>query len=1138
MAKGFNKSISAGALLGTLLGASSVFSLVALAPVAVAQSPDEAQESDSDDQPEGEELRQSTVVVSGFRQSLQDAVETKRNAQNISDGIAAEDIGKSPDRNIAEALQRVTGVSIERSEGEGTTVTVRGIDSNLNNVTLNGVSVTNAAGDVRGGSSGQAVDFSAFSSELLSEIRVVKTPSANQDEGSLGAAIELTTFKPLGIGKERRILDISSSVNTFAENDIGLNDIFGGDGRIGLSLSEKLFDNKIGLSLIASTEKNSGRVDASNVNRWQGEDASNAAPDPRVSGFLTGGFTNVNTGQLDTNGVGPENVLRALAPFEVNYAQTFFETKRDNVTGTIQYRPTNKTDIQLDVTYSEVSRDRDQSQLAVRPTRDFFPFWQGGDLVYDPDTNTLQSFRRTAFPFEPGLPGNATNIAYVRPIREIDRATEKSLVIGFDVQHEWNDFDFRLRGGNSSSQARDDDYIYATAQIENQALQGPESFDNGFNGFDARGGLTQGYDCLPGSACSIFLSDTVPNRTLGGTNGANPDLAIIDDAFEFDIGSINSRDRAIDDDASSLYFDVDWDHRFGPIKTWEAGLKWSKRTRELRQTNSFLSRFAFPGNERQNIQPFEVVGQQGLRDGFGEELGLPRDSITDGIMQWDPIALRNFIQESVPEAGVTTPDIRDFREITNEVYGAYLQANFELFDGRAFGDVGIRYAETEVTADGGATATVQFDQFTIRPENLAFFGYFGPGDPNNTVTLEQAQAAVIAVFGEDLIPRTDPAFVDPTGVLVSDSHEYDNFLPSANFNFMLTEDMLLRLAASKTMARPNIDLARPNFRFTENSFGDSFADGGNPQLNPFQSTNLDMSFEWYFDEGSLFSVALFNKDITDSERRVSQTFYILDPRDILFDENGVAISDPSQYGSAIGQPGFVPGQTSLLLPFDPNKQPAGCLPQRVFDISLVNGDPGCEIVQFVQPINAGKGYVRGAEISLQHAFRDLPGLLSNTGFTANYTYSDSEVEAQTITNALGQEVSFRAAPLPNTSLHTFNGTVYYEDPKLQLRLAYNTRSDYLVSSAPLQGGTRVYTEGYDSLDFSGGYQLTENLRFTVNAVNLLDTVRRNYAVLEADAEVPNALDPEPLGLGDAPTFRTQNVSNTGRIFRIGLRYEF
>ena len=1120
-----------GQFVRSLLGATSLISMMAIAPGVYAQ---DASSEDSGDE----------IIATGIRQSLKDARDLKRDADKIIDAIAAEDIGKSTDDNIAEALQRITGVSINRNEGEGTTVSVRGINSNLNNITLNGVTVTTASGDVRNNDSGSAVDLSVFSSNLLSKIEVVKTPSADDDEGSLGAAIRLSTFKPLGARKDRRIIDIQGRANSLKENVSvpSLKNITG-DGRIGISLSEKFANDTIGIAVIASHEENSGRVDTMRIPRFELANASNGFTNGAGVRLFNGGLTNGDTGVLDENprdangAIIPEETLRVLLPFEVTYEQIFFQSVRDNITTSLQWAPNENTDIQFDATYSETERDRDATGFNIRPVTQFFPLYQGADNVYDPASSTLTSFRNTANGFGPG---NARNVGYVRPNTLTEDITEKSIVLGFNATHTRGDFEFNLRGGTSRSTARDDNFIFSTAQIENQAQGGPNSFDNGFNGFDNRPGLTQGYDCELGGICSIFLSDTVPNRTQGGTNGANPDLAIVDDPFEFDIGSISSRDRGIDDKSANLFFDVDWDKQFGPVSSVEAGVKWSKRNKRQRQTNSFVSRFGFPGLQRQNIAPF-ATDTPGLRDGFGIALGLPRDNITDGIVGYDAEAMLAAAQAVNENVGITSPALRDFRDLGNETYGGYVKANFETLDSRLRGDIGLRYVQTDVDVAGGATASLSAQQFTARPENLEFFGFFGAGDARNTATLEEASAAVENILGRDLVATTDARFVQPGGVLVEDTHSYDNFLPSLNLNYALSDDKILRFAASKTMARPNIDRTRPNFSFNENLFDASFASGGNPQLNPFKSTNFDAAFEWYYGDSNLFSVTLFNKSLKDSERTFAQAFYIRDARDILYDAEGIAITDPAQFGSAIGQPGFVPGPSSLLLPLDSNNQPLNdCLVNRVLDLSLIDGRRECEVVQFNQPVNAGSAYVRGVEIGFQHAFDNLDGFWSGFGVSANYTYADSEVKAQTITNALGDTFTFRAAPLPNTSLHTLNTTVYYDKDGKQLRLAYNTRSDFLRSSAPLVGGTRTYGEGNDSLDLSGGWQVTKALRLNFQAVNLLDTVRRDYSVLEGDtnATLGNEIPAEELGLGDAPTGRTTFLQNTGRIFRIGARYEF
>src|SRR6188768_2751294 len=145
----------------------------------------------------GDELEE--VVVTGLRGSLKASMETKREASGVVDAISAEDIGKFPDTNLAESLQRITGVSIDRVNGEGSNVTVRGFGPNFNLVTLNGRQLPAAhVGTITGnptntGAQGttRSFDFANLASEGVSQLVVYKTSSASVTSGGIGAAIDI-----------------------------------------------------------------------------------------------------------------------------------------------------------------------------------------------------------------------------------------------------------------------------------------------------------------------------------------------------------------------------------------------------------------------------------------------------------------------------------------------------------------------------------------------------------------------------------------------------------------------------------------------------------------------------------------------------------------------------------------------------------------------------------------------------------------------------------------------------------------------------------------------------------------------------------------------------------------------------------
>lgn len=133
------------------------------------------------------------IVVTGFRRSLDAAAEVKRNADIVSDGISAEDIGQFPDLNLAESLQRITGVQITRSGGEGSGVSIRGLPSEFTRVQYNGRTV---------GSGGtRSFDFTAFSALFTSAVEVQKSPTADMIDGGLSGTVNVRTERPLDINR-------------------------------------------------------------------------------------------------------------------------------------------------------------------------------------------------------------------------------------------------------------------------------------------------------------------------------------------------------------------------------------------------------------------------------------------------------------------------------------------------------------------------------------------------------------------------------------------------------------------------------------------------------------------------------------------------------------------------------------------------------------------------------------------------------------------------------------------------------------------------------------------------------------------------------------------------------------------------
>ncbi|MYN41563.1 TonB-dependent receptor [Duganella sp. FT109W] len=278
-----------------------------------------------------------SVVVTGLRQSLISSMNLKRNSDGIVDGIVAEDIGKFPDTNLAESLQRISGVSIDRSIGEGSKITVRGVGPDFNLVLLNGRQMpTSNLGDLNG----RAFDFANLASEAISQIQVYKTSRAENATGGIGATVNVMTAKPL----DRP--GMHSSIGAKAVYDTS-NDNLPSDVQANRSLtpevsglySNTFANNTIGVALTGSyQERNLGYNTAAVSNGWKGPYAGNAGP-------------LIGAGNQVTNGPGATDLYSL--PQNLNYNFNGVKRQRTNAQLTLQYKPVDSLVTTLDYTYSE-----------------------------------------------------------------------------------------------------------------------------------------------------------------------------------------------------------------------------------------------------------------------------------------------------------------------------------------------------------------------------------------------------------------------------------------------------------------------------------------------------------------------------------------------------------------------------------------------------------------------------------------------------------------------------------------------------------------------------------------------------------------------------------------------------------------
>ncbi|MFC3213342.1 TonB-dependent receptor plug domain-containing protein [Novosphingobium panipatense] len=181
--------LKAALFAGSALTASSTLGQAALAQ--------EVSEAAADAATADQSATANEIIVTGFRKSLEAALNVKREAISAVDAVVAEDMAKFPDQNLAESLQRIPGISIQRDGGEGRAITVRGLGAQFTRVRVNGLETIATSSDGASANRDRAFDFNVFASELFSSLVVHKTAEASLDEGSLGAVVDLNTGNPL-----------------------------------------------------------------------------------------------------------------------------------------------------------------------------------------------------------------------------------------------------------------------------------------------------------------------------------------------------------------------------------------------------------------------------------------------------------------------------------------------------------------------------------------------------------------------------------------------------------------------------------------------------------------------------------------------------------------------------------------------------------------------------------------------------------------------------------------------------------------------------------------------------------------------------------------------------------------------------
>lgn len=893
-----------------------------------------AEETAGEDQPADE------IIVTGFRQSLQAALNVKRQSVSAVDAIVAEDIAKFPDQNLAESLQRIPGITIQRDGGEGRAITVRGLGAQFTRVRVNGLETVATSTDGASSNRDRAFDFNVFASELFSSIVVHKTAEASLDEGSLGAVVDLNTGNPLA-GKSglTAALSAQGSYNDLSKN-IG--------PRIAGLLSWRNDAGTLGAALSVAYSKGDTLELGNNSVRWA------QARFDSVGG--TSCFSAANAGGTYLNGAACNAVSLAFHPRIPRYGEIRHDRERLGVTGSVQFSPSDATKISVDGLFSRFKEDREE---------------QWGEVLLRSNERSI-NVSNYAIDSNNNLISATLDDAWVRTEHYLRQSKTQFYQLGATWDQDLSDsFRFTLLGGISKSDA--DIPVETTVVFDDRDAQG----------------YRYDYTDMSSPVLTFGTSVTTPGN--------------------FQLAEIRDRPSNVTNKFRTGQLRTEWDVVDGfQVK---AGAVYRKFT---------FDSVAFT---RDTV----VCGNGGLDRVLGTLTCSPNSLFGPTAVYGFPVTAAlaqtfNLGKAGQP-AGTTTqwlvPELAATTAFTN------------LYGRTAAVDPGNTRAVSE-TVKGG------YLQFDVK------------GDIGG---LEYALNAGLRYA------RTDQSSAGlNNGANVTVKRSYEDWLPAVNLALYPHQDIVIRASIADVMTRPTLGNLTPGGSVDGFNYRVTF---GNPFLDPFRATSYDLAFEYYFAPQSIFSVAVFQKDVASFP--ISQ-------------------SRSGTYAS-----------TGLPLSVLPPSSPAAINPEgQLWSINSIGNGAGAKL--------------KGVEVALQAPFKFLPGFLSNFGGIVNATFISSDadytVSGPAIVSGGALVSSLRTATLFGLSKRAYNGTLYYDDGKFSARGSISYRGRYIDANS----GTGNVFEGYGStinVDASVRYAITENIEISVEGINLTDEYRYRFTDFDADRNYEN-----------------------------------
>ncbi|WP_245622641.1 TonB-dependent receptor [Pseudoxanthomonas dokdonensis] len=712
------------------------------------------------------------VVVVGIRGSLQQALDTKRNADAIVDVVTAEDVGKFPATNVAEAITIIPGVTIDRLFGQGEKVSILGTDPALNRTLLNGQTVASADWFIVD-QPGRTFNYSLLAPQIVSKVEVYKSPEAHIDEGSIGGTVIVSTRKPLDMAEPMMVSgQLGGLYNDRVED-------WDPQGSVMFGWKNQADTFGVIVSAQSATE---------NIRRDGVEAYGSVSASDYING--QGGGGSVNNPPMDWSIGAPadptcvgscaETLLAnpdARGPNSLSASYFEQERKRDTYSLALQFKPVEQLDIEFNALKVDASYDNMNQSMFAFMGNAYNGLMKMTDVTIDNGVITKGTFK------------NALSV-YDLQNRKADVDTDS-----YDLKLTWDE-------GN----------WYASTHIGTTEATGGTS-QQVFGEFLNWADYSYDISGAPGSPGSVTYTGVNPFTDpsafrMDGGWGADPGSAATwNPGWGGNVVFKPNKDE-------ETYGQVDFGLRFdSPFYLLRFGYK--QRSHETSQQMGGVSLASVAGYGDATADMFNPKPVPGnYLDGFNNTGDLANRFTIDGWALADYILGNEWLapwqSPPVPSTFNDPSFAANTWTINEDIRAAYMQGDFSVAGLR--GNLGLRYVETESESASWACSV-------------------------------------------NVSPCPATAYVP-----VTVKKQYNNVLPNLNLAYDLGDDVVLRFSGAKVIARPNYgDMSSYLWLGDQTLTGG----GGNPDLDPYKSTNYDVSAEWYFSENSILAAEFFYKDIAD-----------------------------------------------------------------------------------------------------------------------------------------------------------------------------------------------------------------------------------------------------------------------------------